>query len=126
LKSIAALLAPGALVLSTLVFAPVASANYAPQLPNRIESGERIEVKVEGAQPGCRVTFAIRRIGGRDNVNRGLLRRTRVAVDQAGVAATSLKIPRRAGRYQLITRVDNFPGQTGCTPTKTVQRINVR
>jgi hypothetical protein len=111
-----------------LAFAPAASAeNYAPQLPsNRVEAGSRQQLVIEGAQPNCRVTFSIRNVGGADNVNRGLVNRTRVPVNQAGEAASSLRMPTEPGRYLLITRVDNFPGQTGCTPTKSVQRITVR
>jgi hypothetical protein len=116
--------AAGAVALSTLAFAPVASANYAPQLPNRIETGERTELKVENAQPGCRVTFSIRRVGV--SGQRGLVRNTRTAVDPSGEAESSLQMPTRPGRYLLITRTDNFPGQTGCTPTRVDQIITVR
>ena len=123
-RSSVGVLAAGAVAMSTLAFAPVASANYAPQLPNRIEAGERTSLAVQGAQPGCRVTFSIRRVGVKGN--KGLVRNTRVAVTPTGNASSSLVMPKRAGQYELITRTDNFPGQSGCTPTKTVEIITVR
>jgi hypothetical protein len=115
-------------VLGALGVAPVAHANYAPQLPSsgQVEANQRVPLVVRGVQPNCRVTFSTRQIGGPDNIDRGLERRKRVRTDQEGVARTQFRMPTQPGRYQFITRVDNFPGQTGCTPTKTVQRIIVR
>lgn len=126
IRTLAASAASVALAGGLLMGAPAASANYAPQLPSTPATpGVRVPLSIEGAQPNCRVTFSIRRLGGQDNVDRGLVRRTRTAVNSQGEASSTLRAPSRPGRYQLITRVDNFPGQTGCTPSKVVQTIQV-
>ena len=127
LKMVGASLAGIALAAGMITAAPAAVAdNYAPQLAsNTVRPLERLELTIKGAQPACRVTYSVRDAGGRDNIDRGLVRRTRVAVGTDGVATSALRAPARRGNYLLITRVDNFPGQKGCTPTKSVQRLRV-
>lgn len=111
----------GLLAGSIALAGPAAADNYAPQLPsNRVEAGSRIQLAISGAQPGCRVTYTIRNRAG--VVVRGP---SRTAVDAAGDASSSLRVPFRPGTYRLYTRVDNFPRGTGCTPTTSVQRIAV-
>lgn len=110
-----------------LAFAPAASAdNYAPQLPSNVSKpGARISLTIEGAQAGCRVTYTFQYYNPK-NKKWTFVRKTRTGVELDGTATSSLKAPKKAGRYRLITRVDNFPGETGCTPTKTVQTVLVR
>lgn len=122
LKKAAASLAGVGIVAGMVAFAPAASAdNYAPELPsNRVDAGSREPLKIDGGQPGCRVTFTIEDRDG--NVVRGP---RRTGFDAAGDASSSLRMPTTPGVYRLITRVDDFPGKTGCTPSKTVQRIVV-
>lgn len=126
-KAIASLVASGALMAGVLVAAPASANNYAPQLPtSRFAPEESVNLGIDGAQPRCRVTFSIRSVRGSDNVDRGLETRKRVRVDEAGRARAELTMPTTPGRYRLITRVDNFPNQTGCTPSKEVQIIRIR
>lgn len=122
-KRAAVIIASGALFAGVLMAAP-ASANYAPQIPEGpVQAGSRVSLSIDGAQPGCRVTFSIRRIldGGQTR----LVRSTQTPVNAQGEAESSLRAPAREGRYRLITRVDNFPGQTGCTPSTTVETVRV-
>lgn len=108
---------------TSLVLAPAAMADsYSPDLPSRIaQPSTRVTLTIEGAQVGCRVTYSIEDVGG--NVVRGP---SRSAIEANGQGTSSLKTPANQGRYRLITRVDNFQGQTGCTPSKSVQRFVVR
>ena len=126
-RSVVGVFAAGAMAFSALAFAPVASANYAPQLPQtQLNPEQNLRLSFTGAQPRCRATFSIRKPGGKNNVDKGLESRKRVRIDQAGTARTELKAPKRSGRYNLITRVDNFPRQSGCTPTTETQQIRVK
>jgi hypothetical protein len=119
IRTIAAGVAGIGLAAGMLVFAPVASAdNYAPQLPsNIVKPGQKLSLTISGAQPGCRVTYTIR--GKKSGTS------FRLPVGDDGVASAKLRAPLRRGTYALTTRVDNFPGKTGCTPTKSVQRLRV-
>lgn len=123
LKNAAVAAAAVSMAAGILAFAPAASAdNYAPQLPsNRVDAGSRETLTFDGAQPGCRVTFTIENRAG--NEVRGPWR---TGVNSQGEVTGSIRMPKRPGVYSLITRVDNFPGKTGCTPTKSIQRIVVR
>ena len=110
-----------------LAFAPAASAdNYAPELPSNVsQPGARLPLTITGAQPGCRVTYTFQQFN-RQTREWEFVSRTRTGVDEDGTATSSLRAPADAGLYRLITRVDNFPGGSGCTPTKSVQRVIVR
>jgi hypothetical protein len=119
LKSLALSVAALCLAAGVLALAPAASAdNYAPQLPsNNVRPGQRLSLTITGAQPGCRVTYTIR--GKKFGTS------FRLPVGEDGSASAKLRAPVRRGMYALTTRVDNFPGQTGCTSTKSVQRLRV-
>ena len=119
MKMIAAGVAGLGLAAGMLALAPAASAdNYAPQLPsNIVKPGKKLSLTITGAQPGCRVTYTIRGTRGGTSF--------RLPVGDDGVASAKLRAPARRGMYVLTTRVDNFPGQTGCTTTKSVQRLRV-
>lgn len=124
---IAAAASVGAMAAGLLAFAPSASAdNYAPQLPsNRVQPGERQQLEITGGQPGCRVTYAVKSGWAGGTRGKPLAGPTRTGFDADGMGSSSLKMPTEPGRYRLITWVDNFPGQTGCTPTVSIQRIRV-
>jgi len=126
-KKAYAVIASAGLAASMLALAPAASAdNYAPELPsNTVKSLQRIPLSLNGAQPGCRVTFTVRNTGGAPKAKRKLIRLTRTGVDASGNAKARFRAPYYPGIYQLITRVDNFKGTTGCAPTKSIQRIRV-
>jgi hypothetical protein len=119
LKTIAAGVAGLGLAAGMLALAPAASAdNYAPQLPsNNVQRFQKLNLVITGAQPGCRVTYSIRGVR--------LVRVTRVPVAPSGVAKANLRAPGKRGMYNLVTRVDNFAGKSGCTTTKSVQRLRV-
>jgi hypothetical protein len=119
LATVGSMAAGFGLAAGMVVLAPAAVAdNYAPQLPsNSVQRFQVLTLVITGAQPGCRVTYSIR--------GATLVRVIRVAVRPDGVAKARLRAPGKRGTYSLMTRVDNFAGKTGCTTTKTVQRIRV-
>jgi len=122
-KKAAATLVAGGIAVGMVALAPAASAdNYAPELPsNRVQQTAPLRLTIDGAQPGCRVTYTIENRAGKEV--RGP---RRTGVNEDGTATSRLITPTRPGIYSLITRVDNFPGNSGCTPTKSIQRLIVR
>lgn len=124
-KTLAGVAVMGA-VASMIAFAPVAAAdtNYAPDLPKTSTAGESFTATVTGAQPKCRVTYTVRRVGTLiGSAGRLSIQRVRVGAD--GEASVGLVMPSKPGVYSVVTRVDNFPGETGCTPTISTQRVTV-
>ena len=82
-------------------------------------------MSIEGAQTGCRLSFAIKAGWTGGSKGKPVKGPTGTVIEAGGTGESSLRAPNEPGRYRLITWVDNFLGQTGCTPTTSIQRIRV-